>query len=278
MACLAMTGLNADPAAIHRFADRYERQLSAAATAPDYLSRLARLLEEIGDHGVDTVLHRHLPGLISGWVREAFHPLIRIGYGIEFAIPEEIAAGLAYLQFSGADEHMEHLAHSSAERSVSAEMLFGHGGQLAVNFAGTHTFTERVHRVLTDPAFSALATVIPGNLYQMSRAALAAFATSHDFFALHLVTGSHAFRLLKPYAGPLVEPLLSLGLLAGYVAAGAPAIEPLSSGTADTVGWVNLIRDDEHDWKLAWSARQQARAFDDPAWLAAADRYLRRRR
>jgi hypothetical protein len=276
MACMAMSGLGAPAAAVQKFASGYAVQLKPASAFPGYQHKLAGCLREIGQHGTEAVLRERLPPLISGWVREAYHPLIRIGYGVEFEVAEEVAAGLAYLQLVGGDERLETLAKAAIVTTAPASELFQKARTLSINFDGSVSFTERTSRVIEHPGFASLATVIPDNLRQMSRGALDAFAASHDFFALHLITGSHAFRVLLPYAGPLAQPLLNLGLLAGFVAAGAPVVTTFTGASAATADWLQLIRNDEHDWKLAWSARQQSAAFGDSAWIAAVDRYLRR--
>ena len=276
MACMAMCGLGATSAAVRNFATAYEAQLNPASAFPGYQDQLAGCLNEIANHGVDAVLSERLPSLISGWVREAYHPLIRIGYGVEFGVAEEVAAGLAYLQLVGGDERLKALAKTASVTAAPAASLFQKARTLSINFDGALSFTERAHRVIEHTGFANLASVIPENLREMSRGALDVFAASHDFFALHLITGSHAFRVLLPYAGPLAQPLLNLGLLAGYVAAGAPAFTTFTEASAPTTDWLKAIRNDEHDWKLAWSARQQSVAFGDTAWVAAADRYLRR--
>lgn len=277
MACMAMSGLGATEAAVRKFAAGYETQLNPASAFPGYQDQLSGCLRDIARRGVKTVLSEHLPLLISGWVREAYHPLIRIGYGVEFGVTEEVAAGLAYLQLVGGDARLEALAENAGSANESASDLFLKARQLQVNIGAARTFTERASMVIDNSGFADLAQVIPGNLQEMSRGALDVFAASHDFFALHLITGSHAFRLLLPYAGPLAQPLLNLGLLAGYVAAGAPAFTRFTEASASSADWLNLMDTDEHDWKLAWSARQQSAAFSDSAWVAAADRYLRRR-
>ena len=52
--------------------------------------------DEIGKHGVQEVLASYLPPLMRGVAGHAFHPLIRVGYGIDLNDKDEIAFGLAY--------------------------------------------------------------------------------------------------------------------------------------------------------------------------------------
>lgn len=102
----------------------------------------------LSDHGPMGALALHGLGKpepeVRAWLDD-YHPLIRLAYGYQFQIPEEITAGLACMKWCGRDEPLE-------------------------------TY----------------------------------------FFALHLVTGSHAFRVLYPFAGELRDEIFTLGILAGY--------------------------------------------------------------
>src|SRR4030095_10432807 len=72
---------------------------------------------QIAANGWQATVQKFLPTLISGWVQDAFHPLIRLGYGIEFEAPVEIAAGLAYLTSVGADARLLELSRRSPSPS-----------------------------------------------------------------------------------------------------------------------------------------------------------------
>ncbi len=119
MAYLAMFGLGIDFDEIERFATHYRRRL-APLSPPDCIVRSEELAghrgrresysalveffaSQIEADGWRTTLARHLPPLVSGWVKDAFHPIIRLSYGIEFEVPSEIAAGLAYMTVTGDD-------------------------------------------------------------------------------------------------------------------------------------------------------------------------------
>ena len=66
--------------------------------------------------GWEPTLTKYLPLLISGWVKDAFHPLIRLGYGIEFESTSEIAAGLAYMTITGNDPALANMAMRGASQ------------------------------------------------------------------------------------------------------------------------------------------------------------------
>ena len=62
-----------------------------------YASLLALLHARIVEQGIDAVASALLPTLIHGLPLDAFHPMIRLGYAIEFNSNAEAAAALAYL-------------------------------------------------------------------------------------------------------------------------------------------------------------------------------------
>jgi Questin oxidase-like len=98
---------------IEKFAEFYRRKLVAAPSPSEavssddrknhvgrpesYSALLAFFASAIDSNGWQVTVTRYLQSLLSGWVKDAFHPLIRLAYGIEFQVPSEIAAGLAYL-------------------------------------------------------------------------------------------------------------------------------------------------------------------------------------
>jgi hypothetical protein len=109
----------------------------------------------------------------------------------------------------------------------------------------------------------------------MSAACLQVFHATHDFFALHMVTASHAMRVCAPYAGTEVHAIGSVALATAYLAIGAPACDAIGVLPAHPVPTTLLRHDsDEHDIKIAFSCMEQARIFDDPRYSAVAASYL----
>lgn len=284
MAWLALGALGAPTTRQSDFASNYLPRLEAMALDHSHARRVRTLTAEIDDVGIATVLEHYLPLWISGWHKEAYHPLIRIGYGVEFGVAGEVAAGLAYLEATGADPSLDALARSPGyDRGVGAQALFLRAQTLGpLPGSPADSFSRRAEAALALPGMAALALVTDDHLRAMSRAALAVFAGSHDFFALHLVTASHAYRLLHPYLcpqlGPRTDVIFTLGLLAGYLAAGGPAPEPLPATTPGPPPTASqllaLCSDDEHDIKLAHAAGAHADHWDEPVFRHVARTYL----
>ena len=286
MAYLALAGLGASTTEIERHASAYAprlehahavREAIDARSYPSWLGTLAaypafvryfdRMIAELG---TDATLRRHLPELASGWVRDAYHATIRLGYGIEFDVPSEIAAGLAYLAAVGPDERLAAVAASNAAQE---DPLAAARARLAPQFV-RGVFAERYDAVMQAGVVAACLPHPTDALRRAARAALGVFDATHGFFALHLVTGSHAFRVCAPYIGADAERLLWAGITAGYLAIGAPLPQRAAETAPRTAAPDLAVRDGEHLIKLAWSARSQAAAFDDAAFTDVVSDYL----
>lgn len=288
MAYLAMFGLGIDIAEIEHFSIRYRRKL-APLSPPDGIvgapelarhrgrresySALVEFFESrIEADGWETTLARHLPDLISGWVKDAFHPLIRLSYGVEFRVPSEIAAGLAYLTITGDDPALA--AHARRAPLANDRDYLGAVARLSDPAYTRGPFNARYSRIVANAALSPGAGNADRPLAELSRRCLDVFHVTHDFFALHLVTGSHAFRICAPWAGPDAHALFTVGLATAYLAIGAPSFGPLEESLKPRRIEGLSHASDEHDIKIAYSCAAQAAAFGDDAFERVAANYL----
>ena len=291
MAYLAMHGLGVGYADIEAFAERYQGKLVAVPPLNEsvdsdrwqahigrrasYSALLEFFNEEIARSGWQPTVARYLPPLISGWVKDAFHPLIRLGYGIEFEAVSEIAAGMAYLTITGDDPKLAQLARAQPSDSQGRDYL--HATRRLRNAAFERgPFNARYQRIVSDAPFSP-APDGADTLEAISRACLEVFHATHDFFALHLVTSSHAFRVCAPWAGPQAVQMFSVGLAAAFLAIGAPEFETLPVAAAPLPITQLANATDEHDIKIAYSTQAQTQAFSDPIYQWAAANYLKPR-
>ena len=275
MAMLAMGALGAKRVDLEAYATHYNDRLdppvehtnesvgTIAASIGDlsaYGSLLGYFDREIATHGIRPTLAAYLPTLISGWVRFAFHPIIRLAYGIHFGVESEIAAGLAYLTCAGPDHDLQ----VSAE-TASRQVEFKLPGPVATNVDAP--FEQRYNATIASGALASRVAVVPDNRRVVAELGLALFNDTHDFFALHVVTGTHALGVCADAIGIDVDGLLSAGVLAAYLTIGAPAFDRSSPPTPTHI-------DDEHDAKMAFSCLDQARRlrsrpFDEAAVVYA---------
>jgi hypothetical protein len=293
MAYLAMHGLGIGFADIATFAEMYRSKLVpippptesvSAETWRDHIGRresyaalLAFFQREIQSSSWQTVLTRYLPSLVSGWVKDAFHPLIRLGYGVEFESTSEIAAGLAYMTITGDDPVLAAIADRDRS-SLTGRAFFQSVGSMQDPRYSRGPFNVRYQRIVDGAK-----DLRPGGgnadraFEEIGRACLEVFNATHDFFALHLVTSSHAFRICAPYAGSGLGALLSTGIAVAYLAIGSPPFEPVEPATASLPTDRLSQARDEHDLKLAYSCLAQSRAFDDATYRWVAAEYLKPR-
>ena len=212
----ALAELGADMDAIRRFAAGYRNALSPIAPADtvvtianwethlgktsSYAALLVFFDSRIAEHGWPATVAYFLPRRISGWVRDAFHPLIRLGYGVASELPSEIAAGLAYLTVSGDDPALARLAQAAPVTLDGSDYLAAWQAHRRPEY-GQGRFSARYAQVVRDVPLRAARPDSPEAWRALSAAGLQVFHATHDFFALHMVTGSHAWRVCAPYAG-----------------------------------------------------------------------------
>jgi hypothetical protein len=289
MAYLALHGLGISLERIEEYAAYYQRRLVAYEPATQvieeadwqrhigqqasYAGLRGYFVSQIALLGPDAVLSKYLPTLISGWVMAAFHPIIRLGYGIEFSVESEIASGLAYLASTGVDPQLTCAAERSAFTGSARQYL-----QAMQAFRGSFvpqgSFGSRYGSALEAAGVHPLGGNAEEVLRSLGRSVLEVFDATHDFFALHLVTGSHAFRLCLPWLGSDAAAIYSTGIAAAYLAVGAPEFTALPMSSAEIpIRWL-ATEDDEHHIKIAYSSLMQAQAFQDPTYAWAAARYF----
>jgi hypothetical protein len=297
MVLQAMRGLDLPEAAVREFAEYYLAKLEPieppqihidagnyaefVGKRDQYPALLEFFLDEVRRDGRTETVNRYLPGLLSAWASAAFHPLIRLGYGLEFAVDGEVAAGLAYASCLGPHPELARRATQCATRDPVDPMSALLDLQLPPDFeTQTGWFHARYSHALGHAVFDQVHPPA-GGLPAVAAACREVFAASHNFFALHLVTGSHALRVCLEHlyeTPPEIDALTICAVVAAYLAVGAPEFSATEAHdhdapSFDSVGYLVRTRD-EHDIKLAYSCAAQARAYDDLDYLAAARGYL----
>jgi len=159
--------------------------------------------DEVKEHGVEKVLKTYLDPLMEGVGGGAFHPLIRVAYGVESGCKREICEGLAswcmaYLFLLPVGTY-----NSSYEKVTDAFIEITKDPYLKnLKVKGSNIFT-RMEIVGEDRNFKRFSNSLPKReiaLEEISLAAIKLYASTNDNFeALHVVTSSHALRVLKPY-------------------------------------------------------------------------------
>lgn len=273
MMLLAMHGLGMSRDVIEKRNTRYVRRLDLApkreitpierleqglGRRKAYRALLGFFDAEIEKNGVAGTLEAHLPTIISGWVRHAFHGTIRLAYGIRFGVQSEVAAGLSYLASAGPDEELARVGEMAtpAEKFVWPPALE----------IGSSGFNRRYAEVKQSNTWHAHLHVIPNNSTRVAEESLGLFNHTQDFFALHMVTGTHALGICADAAQLSVDKLMNAGLAAAYLAVDAPAFVVDAKPKS-------LNMDYAHEVKVAFSCFDQAKRLNSAPFREAADIY-----
>ena len=160
-------------------------------------------------------------------------------------------------------------------RSVSAESL-----------ASVHGISERMRRVAETAEFAAMSgslAVTSDTARRLADLALALYASTNDFTALHGVTGLEAISRLRPYVGDVerLDRVTFQALAAAYLSIGGPALwsnDRLIEMSAATslnekiVAHRASMSDDEHVAKIVFTSRRQHEETGNSLYVAVAER------
>lgn len=284
MARMALHRMGAAPSRIQAFERRYieEKRLLPLSDAPQEAAARDGFCDETERDGRDAVLRRTLRELMPGVGGGAFHPLIRLAYGLEADDDREIAAAIVYWRHAYLDLGADHgQARAPFRPRLAFERLREELAGIAL--AKGIIFT-RMSAAAADPRFSVAvrAAGVPhdeGDLQSIARSVATWFASTGDFVALHAMTATHAFRLASPHFD--VEEALPhfwRALCAAYAAAGLQEVEVPDIDAVPPWGAVlaaAVASDDEHDIKAAYTAWSEERAYGGELYRLAAARYLR---
>ena len=270
-----MHGLGFNREQIESQSRAYVGRLERATSEPQKLSDIADGFGERGAYrglvryfddeitrcGVQETLQNHLPSIVSGWVRHAFHGTIRLGYGIRFNVDSEVSAGLAYLASAGPDDRLATIGRSAtpADRFVWPP---------AIDIS-KERFDDRYEEVIRADTFGVHTHTLAESNDRVAEEVLDIFNHTQGFFGLHMVTGTHAFDLCVGMIESEFEGLRNAGLAAAYLTIGAPMFVHNAKPKP-------LRMDFAHEVKVAFSCLDQAERLDSERYREAFDVYSRR--
>lgn len=215
---------------------------------------------------------------------EAFHSIIRIGYGIEAGNASEIAAGLAAYVAANLSVNVDFTGCKEVESVKEGFRL------LSERFCNSRwpdgSITGKLKAIAADPVFRdelRLPPMGPDFLDEMSRAAIDLYWQTADFTVLHMVTRAYAARLLlKQVPAGLAErflPSIWVAMAAAYVSVGAPREEllavPDDSPEWDEILALAILAEDDHVVKMVYTSHIESLRDDNPLYRAAAARLVR---
>lgn len=271
MTLCAMTGLGASLDNLHRYRAEYteilheitpQRAIVDWRTAcgkgdAAYPAALAWCHAEIEATSVAHTVRALLPELIESLALRALHPLIRLGYALEFNSSAEVAAALAYwitchcaVPISPANslDLAESLQVQVANRPSKPKEAFA-----------SPIFGLRIREQIEDASYPQGRA---DSLQTCAAVSLDLYRSTRNFFALHLVTASQALRQCLPFVDEH-KAIASLtgAILAAHRALDCPAFDPAQAMSAPT------SIDREHGYKYAWVCVSEYRHYNDPRYI-----------
>jgi len=293
MALIALHRLGGTDDELQRFNDRYVRRLEPidAGVAPvdgdgwtallGQHSRNAdlrqRFQQDIAARGTDDVLRASLPTLLPGVAGGAFHPLIRLAYGLEAQHDGEIAEALASWVMAHLPLPQQGPASTTVDTLDEVAAALRAQPTLQAYVASGGNIFERLAAVNAMPAFQERPAPKTLTLDGMRQFALRVYAADDSFTALHMVTASHAARVVAeavPDVAPLLLRELWIALAAAYVTVDMPepvAPPPPTHAWADIVAQARTSTDD-HVVKFVHSCQVEAQHYDDDTYRSLAAR------
>jgi hypothetical protein len=251
--------------------DAWAGRLGDIAAWPVYVDLFSQWL---ADEGAAAVLAQALPQLMPGCAAAAFHGPIRAAAALRAGHAGELAAGLAYW----AARHQP-LGTLPARAGTVAQPL-----TLLRRLQAVPSKRPLIAQRMASAAGSALlqATVPrlalgPGTLPRLSQLAAQAYAGSGNFTALHMLTASHAMRVLLPFVdeGESADAALRWFWQAWATALVAACLKPRPP--VPLLPWPTIVQRalasrDAHVIKLVDACREEEAAHGGTDWQHAASR------
>ena len=296
MALVALHHLGAGPERLEGFARGYALRLQAAPPAqpwppgdpwPDRLGHheawsayRALFTEWIAQEGAADMLGQVLPQLMPGVGAAGFHGLIRTASAVRVGHLAELADGLAYW----ASRHLRlgalHNPQAGTVRAPATEDPVALLRELRAGRSRQRLISDQLLDVARDGRVNRVAArlMVDGHtLERLARTAAFAYAHTGNFTALHLVTSTHALRVLTRF---LDEPLVAWAWHWQAFAHAVVAARLQPAGEVVLRPWKTLIaraldQDDEHVIKLVEACREEEQAYarrGETLWRQAASR------
>jgi Questin oxidase-like len=288
MALVALARLGADDAHLKRYAKQHAKAVGllparAAKSWPlgdEWRPRLGQpkawplyrdlFRQWLAHDGSAEMLAQILPWLMPGCGASAFHGLIRTAYGLEAGHAGEVADGVAYWacrylplgELPATSGKPETDPAALLRRLKAGDSKAGLIAQRMADAAQSGAVNRAIAPLVID-------TQTPERL---ARAAAFAYAQTGNFTALHLVTGTHAMRVLARYLANDSDALTAAwrcywqAYAHGVVAARLRlAPQPLQLRPWDEIVKLALASPNEHVIKLVDSCREEARHYTSPS-------------
>jgi hypothetical protein len=247
--------------------------------------------EWIRREGLEAVLLQAMPVLLPGVGSAAFHALIRLAYALESEFEAEIAAALASWAVTFEPLHTTAATRPALSTMTSLSQIMQACRQSVDLVMPELTQSFIVDRMRAASALdgfgelAAAAEAVQPSLRDIAECSLAIYRNNYNFTALHMVTATHAARVLSEKL-PSIMPLLMQHLLPAWLAAWVsikrPAVNLVLAHekSQEAASWPALIAcanqaEDVHDIKLSYSAWREYQHYGFEGYALACAQVLR---
>ncbi len=263
MTLCAISGLGGDDETCNIYQDDYKKILreirpeapirnwrDGIGKSEMYPSLLSYFTVQLSKHGIESTVAQYLPELVGSLAMDAFHPIIRLGYAIDFQSEDETAAALAYVVSCHQEVPVNADGLLEFERCMQQQVSAG-----PRTFSDSRFFARCIGELLHSDDYP---IGIASGLNECASVALDVYRSTRNFFALHMVTATQAIRMCS---GVIDERLalaaLTGALLAAHQAVGSPGFDrenPLP---------IPDHLDREHIYKYVWACLSEYRQYGD---------------
>ena len=221
MTLIALYRMGADPRLMRRYAEslkldgapetaaapmnpvtpeNWQGRLGEPGLFPEY----ARFFENrIKQASAEMAIKESLPALMKGSAGSAFHPLIRLGYALDYGSREEIAFSLAYWAANYQPSPDFDAGAAPVEPDALLSEIVKNTSTLKIK--PVNSIVGRMDQVYRATDFRSslkpVRTPDSNPLERISELLMETFTQTQDFTLLHAVTSCQAMRLVLPYAG-----------------------------------------------------------------------------
>ncbi|KQS71722.1 hypothetical protein ASG39_20945 [Rhizobium sp. Leaf371] len=244
---------------------------------------------EVARLGIHEALKLYLPDLADGIAASAFHALMRTAYAVLRADETDVTIALAYWAATylplPASRSAPPITRDPAEiLAMTAAIEPLHGLKLH------DLLWQNMRDAGNVPEFAPVVDWLdigPETLERMAATALALFAATQHFAALHIITGLHWIRLLKPHCHDATLHRMLRVFWQGIAALMGELGFPEMPDAAAVDRWRQIQGPDwpemhaiaaqsydEHDISLAFSASEEMKIYGDPLYRVVVARRL----
>ncbi|MDR3373878.1 MAG: questin oxidase family protein [Ancalomicrobiaceae bacterium] len=241
---------------------------------------------EVQRLGLPLAISQYLPTLIPGVAGSALHPLMRLAYAVLNNDPVEAGAALGYwattyLPLPAAGRHPATTEDPGQVLAMVGEIEGTRGYEVEIDLLWHH-----IRHVSGLTGFAPLVDRLKftsDTPRLMAATALALFAGTMDFSALHSVTGLHWIRLIAPNLEnpePLYrafwQVIAALVPHIGFPSLPGPdelaAMRAVSAPPWEDIKLAAIASNDEHDISLVYSAWSEEQVWRDSLYRVVAAR------